>query len=329
VSFPEYDAVHPAVDRVVLTEVAKQLGADLFVSSYNTFVPGIRSLMPVYDLIPEVFGFHESERGWLERQLALAHADYYFAISRNTAADLVKYYPFVDAKSVAWTHLGVDTGLFHPTSSVEEAAFKAAHGLRDFMACVGSRYQKNGYKNGRLLVEALEGGAIADLDVVFAGGEKPTSEEQRACSAAGVRLVHVELDDQELAQCLGAASVLVFPSLYEGFGLPPLEALACGTPVVVTEAASLPEVCGRYGLYVSGHDPIELRHSIERATSSLWKALIVRDGPNWVSEFSWEKAASAFISACSRALDAPSRPSRQVLDQFLDDYTNTMVRLQR
>ncbi|MBM3135601.1 MAG: glycosyltransferase family 4 protein, partial [Chloroflexi bacterium] len=88
------------------------------------------------------------------------------------------------------------------------------------------------------------------------------------------------------------ASVFVFPSLYEGFGLPPLEAMACGTPVVCSNASSLPEVCGEAALLVEPMDVQGLAQAMERVLSDEpLRATLRARGLAQAAKFSWERAA--------------------------------------
>ncbi|MCC7107340.1 MAG: glycosyltransferase family 4 protein, partial [Chloroflexi bacterium] len=89
-----------------------------------------------------------------------------------------------------------------------------------------------------------------------------------------------------------AASLFVYPSLYEGFGLPPLEALACGTPVVVSNAASLPEVVGQAGLLVDPLDEHGLAEAIRRGLGDEeWRTTMSEAGPVQAASFSWQRMA--------------------------------------
>jgi hypothetical protein len=93
VDFPDYDFTQTAHDRMLLSRFVADLGADLFTSTYYTFVPDLPSVMVVYDLIPEVMGFDKESRAWLERRLAILHASRYVTISESTKKDLMRFFP--------------------------------------------------------------------------------------------------------------------------------------------------------------------------------------------------------------------------------------------
>jgi len=103
-------------------------------------------------------------------------------------------------------------------------------------------------------------------------------------------------DVSRLAEWYNKAKVFVFPSLFESFGIPPLEAMACGTPVIVSNAASLPEVCGNAAYYVDPYDVEDIAKGIETVLKDdkLQKELI-KKGLERVKMFSWEKSAKKLI----------------------------------
>src|SRR5205814_8821256 len=140
--------------------------------------------------------------------------------------------------------LGVEE-LFRPASPDEVAAFREAHGIdRPYFLLVGERRGLDGYKNGELLFRALHGWSeLSAHDVVCVGGQTHIEPELRLAGPK-VRTRQLPLSDEELRLAYAGAIALVYPSRYEGFGLPVAEAMACGCPVITTKLASLPEVAG-------------------------------------------------------------------------------------
>lgn len=104
--------------------------------------------------------------------------------------------------------------------------------------------------------------------------------------------------DEDLPLIYNAADLFVFPSLYEGFGLPPLEAMACGTPVVTSNLSSLPEIVGEAGLLINPYYTKDLAEAIERVLKDeeLKGAMIAR-GLVQVKKFSWRRAAEVILGA--------------------------------
>mgnify|MGYP000350118574 CR=1 FL=1 len=112
------------------------------------------------------------------------------------------------------------------------------------------------------------------------------------------------VEDEELPHVYNLASMFVFPTHYEGFGIPPIEAFACGTPVIVSNVASLPEVCSDAALYINPNDEDDLKDKIETLLNdnTLQKELI-KKGLEKVKEYSWEKAAKKHLEIFNKVLN--------------------------
>ena len=111
------------------------------------------------------------------------------------------------------------------------------------------------------------------------------------------------VSDDELVKLYQKAKLFVYPSLYEGFGLPPLEAMACGTPVIVSNTASLPEVCGDAAYYVNPYDEKDIARGLETVLKDerLQKEL-TQKGLERVRMFSWEKSAAKLLGIIKKLL---------------------------
>jgi glycosyltransferase involved in cell wall biosynthesis len=142
-------------------------------------------------------------------------------------------------------------------------------------------------------------GEDPDLRLVIAGADGWGATDLTAALAASpfseriVRLGWVSENDR--ADLLARAGVYTFPSLYEGFGFPPLEAMSAGAPVVATNVGSLPEVCGDGADLVPPRDPAALADAVHRAlTDDTHRDHLIRRGRKNVERFSWDAAASQF-----------------------------------
>ena len=188
----------------------------------------------------------------------------------------------LDPARVAVVPGGVDER-FRP--GVDPAPARAALALeRPYVLTVASRTAR---KNLGVLDLAARRLAAEGIDLVAAGGDRPQFREERGTD--GVRqLGHV--DDDLLPGLYAGASAFVLPSLYEGFGLTCLEAMACGTPVVAADRTALPEVCGDAALLVDPEDPEAVATGIERA---LDEPRLREAGPARAAGFTWDRAARA------------------------------------
>jgi glycosyltransferase involved in cell wall biosynthesis len=310
-SLARWDPERTANDSLLLQHVCDEEGAALFVSTYYTTPIATPSLMLVYDLIPERLGMDMSDLSWVEKRLAVEHASSYACISENTRNDLHELEPASRGKPAAVIPLGVETAL-GPATADEVAAFREARGFRrPYFLLVGDRYGVGGYKNAELLFRALRGWEeLKDHEVVCVGGEAHIEPALRVAGPK-VRARRVSLSDEELRLAYAGATALVYPSRYEGFGLPVAEAMACGCPVITTKLASLPEVAGDAALYVDPDDPQGLRAAIEAVREPDRRASMVAAGAVRASAFRWDRASGAFAAVLSEAAAADTAEQRR------------------
>ncbi|HKC20534.1 MAG TPA: glycosyltransferase family 1 protein, partial [Candidatus Dormibacteraeota bacterium] len=148
-----------------------------------------------------------------------------------------------------------------------------------------------------------------DLVVVGSWGWRYEAVREKM-ARLGPRLHHHEsVEPEELPAYYNLARVLAHPAWYEGFGLPPLEAMACGTPVVVSDTSSLPEVVEDAGIVVPAGDPEQWRKALERVLEDTELAAGLRHkGILRAAQFSWERAARLTWRALDDAV-ATSRPT--------------------
>ncbi len=122
---------------------------------------------------------------------------------------------------------------------------------------------------------------------VFGAGEAPDGESR----------VTGRVTDAELRALYENAECFVYPSFYEGFGLPPLEAMTCGCPVVVSRAASLPEVCGEAAVYCNPHDPADIGRALDEVLESAGlRSELRRRGEERAALFTWSRSGTALLS---------------------------------
>lgn len=188
------------------------------------------------------------------------------------------------------------SGNFKPADKKTTIKFKKDKGLPlHFVLWLASRAP---HKNFSGIIKAWEflckKNEIEDVWLVIAGGIHQTLNED-TCGSLGELKNVLEIgyvSDEDLPLLYNSAEALVFPSFYEGFGLPPLEAMACGTPVVVSRAASLPEVVGDAGIYVNPNDIEDIARGINIVIKdNELRDKMVEYGMLRAGFFTWEKAA--------------------------------------
>ncbi len=149
-----------------------------------------------------------------------------------------------------------------------------------------------------------------DFDIVMAGGSRHGVFRGVAQGADPPHLRRLGyVSDAELATLYDHAQAFVHPSRYEGFGIPPLEAMRLGCPVIVSTAASLPEVCGDAALYVDPSDPQDIARALERVMSDAdLRADLKRRGRLRAEAFTWDASARAWLDAIDRFAGASRGP---------------------
>ena len=279
-------------------EEAVALGSDLerirpaLYHAIDLRLPG-RSPVPfvvtLHDLIPWAWGGPrmrgERLRFWVGRRL-LRRADAVIAVSESTAADAARF-GRVDTSRVRVVHEAPGE-VFKPSAGAR-ARVKERWGVEGaYLLFVGALDAR---KDPASLLRAWKAARVVrpDLDLAVAGDPG----RQAPSSMDGARLLG-QVSDEELADLYTAAACFVFPSRYEGFGLPCLEAMACGCPVAAFRNSSLPEVVGDGGRLVEDGDAEALGRAAAEmgAEPERWRRL----GLERVKAFSWREAAQKTIA---------------------------------
>ncbi|MFN4266235.1 MAG: glycosyltransferase family 4 protein [Aquabacterium sp.] len=241
------------------------------------------------------FGFRWAYR-LLHTCIALT-AGHIWTVSEYSRRELQRYLPLRNKPVQVLPEGGEHVRRVRPDSAVLD---RFGIGSRPYVLSVSSAQPA---KNFGLLVRALEQTGDPGFDVVVAGGTNPAvfSESQGSLPPYFKHVGYVT--DEELAALYQRATCFVFPSLYEGFGIPPLEAMALGCPVVASTAASIPEVCADAAQYFDPRDPSALLTALMAVMSDphlrdQLKANAVRQGEYWT----WTRAASSLARALQDAV---------------------------
>lgn len=242
----------------------------------------------VHDFIYERFA--SGPRKWLhswQKFLAIRNSHAVICISESTRRDLLQFLPDIKPEKLFVVHNGVSTA-FHP---LELASF-GTRSARPYVLFVGAR---SGYKNFMPLVYAMAG--LRDLDLVCIGGGVLTDHEAAVVKRqlGGRFMHHMGVSDAHLNQFYNGAFCLVYPSVYEGFGIPLLEAMRAGCPVVAINTSSIPEVAGDAAQLLSEASPEALRLAILRLDQSGQRDLYRLRGLQRATLFSWDRA---FVETC-------------------------------
>ena len=238
------------------------------------------------------------------------------AVSQATAHDLHALNG-VPQEKIRVVHSGVDETLRPVTDARELAQLKARLGIRGpYILHVGSLQPR---KNLVRLIEAFDRikDVLPGLTLVLAGrpgwNYQPIYDRVRTLGLAERVLLPGFVADDDLAALYSGAEVYAFPSLYEGFGFPALEAMACGTPLVCAGTSSLPELVGNAALTFPPTDVGSLAEALQRVlTDRALRAQLIERGFARVQLFSWEQAARETLAVLAEAatLSIDSRPTQ-------------------
>ncbi len=305
IPFPSYKPVSSAADSTLIQAVCDHLGVDVFTTTYLTSPLSTPMVLIVHDMIPEIFDFDLQDRFWMEKETAIAFALRYLCVSHSTRADLLKFYPEISPDHIQVAHGGVDTTAFGERSADEIAGFRDRHGLnRPYFLFVGSRVQHKSYKNSDLFFSALREMPDVDFDVFCVGGEQTIETSVMDRLPPGVRAQRVSLSDYDLSLAYAGANALVYPSLYEGFGLPVIEAMASGCPVITTHHGSLAEAAGDAAWLIDGHSVSEMGEALNHLCDRGVQEDLRARGLAHAAGFRWEMMAGLLEQLLDQAVAA-------------------------
>ncbi len=285
----------------------RRLGAFLYHSTYYLmpYFPAVPTVLTVYDVIPLRFPEHSTARARLlfrlTTKLALRASRSVVAISEATKRDYVRFFGILPERITAIPLAASDQ--FSPRPPEEVYALRRKYNLPDrFFLYLGSNKP---HKNLTRLVGAWARVAADDVTLVVAGAWIAGFSEPKAAAerlGAPVRWLG-PVPDGVLPALYSAAEAFVFPSLYEGFGLPVLEAMACGIPVACSDTSSLPEVAGDAALYFDPEDVDSMVEALRCLLSdAALRASLREQGLERAKTFSWKRTAEETLRVYRSAL---------------------------
>lgn len=261
----------------------------------------VRNVVTVHDCVSERFD------PWIRRALhvmkkveALRRAAVIIAVSENTKNDLLRYYPWVEPEKIIIIHNGIDLRFFS-----SEHSNRVATCAGPYVLYVGRR---NRHKNFELALKLIGTSTARELGlrlcvVGLTGGTKRELQIAESLGIARSVEFRTGVDKEELRSLYHAAFALFYPSYYEGFGIPPVEAMACGCPVITSKRSSIPEVVGDAGLLISPDDVREAEWALGQVSDSERRGGIVARGYARVKSFSDVKMAEATFGVYRALVD--------------------------
>lgn len=294
-------------------------GGDLFHSPFNIIPSRLpcKSVVTIHDIMQiqdprniATSRFVQNTAGlfWRTRiRHATAHATHIAAVSEATKSAILEHFPHVPEQRVSVTPNGVDRYFFEPPSAGEIAEARQRTGPSRFVLCVGNESpHKNHVRAVRSFLRAFE----HDRDVKFVLVRRSVRHDpemvqlldEPAARAQVIVLEHTEL--AVLRALYAEAHLFFFPSWVEGFGIPILEAMATGTPVVTADRSAPAEVAGDAALLADPFDEAALAEALLALDrNEALRAELVEKGRRRAEEFSWRRCAEATLRAYRRTLE--------------------------
>jgi glycosyltransferase involved in cell wall biosynthesis len=278
------------VGRQYLRSVVNSQTFDLFHPTYYSLIhnPIARYPFPlvltVHDFVHEKTEPNHPHVAAKHRAIAAAQA--ILCVSENTKQDLLSYYPLLENK-ITVTPLAseIDISLAFGTEPVPSAPY---------CLFVGSRTTYKNF-NGLLAAFSKVVSVNAELRLCVVGADFNLQEQAKIAEMGLTDRIHSfgQVSDRHLAKLYRCSLALVYPSFYEGFGIPPLEAMACGTAVIASNTSSLPEVVGDAGILIDPHSSLDLAEALlHLLDSSLERDRLIAKGSQRTQQFSWDKTAA-------------------------------------
>jgi len=291
--------------QFVLPLLLRRHGID--VCFFTNFVLSVAGTCPmvltIHDLSFRLFPRTHSLRNviWARSLVPIStrRSKHIIAVSNNTKLDLVRLMN-VPSQKVSVVHEGAPDE-FQPEPQAEDEEAMAHYGImKPYVLFVGTLEPR---KNLNFLIRSFDqvAQAIPDVHLVLAGRRgwmaQAIFDELEKRDLLGRVHITGYVRERYLPALYRQASAFVYPSLYEGFGLPPLEAMSSGTPVIVSRSSSLPEVVGDAGIYVNPLDTNELAQAMKDILNNPELAASLREkGLERASRFSWRKAAEQTLA---------------------------------
>lgn len=253
------------INNIIAKNNLKKQDFDLFHPTYydSYFLKYLKNkpfVVTIHDMIYEIYPeyFTDAKKIQQSKKSIAESSEKIIAVSHHTKADILKFYK-IESDKIQVIHHGNYFKNF-----LKNRKWKN-NKTNNFLLFVGNR---NGYKNFKFFIESITPFLLRnkDINVICAGGSKFTPNEQEWLKSLNLmgRIQYAPVTDEKLANLYKHAKAFIFPSLYEGFGLPILEAFTFGCPAILSNKSSLPEVGGNAACYFNPLDSESIISSIEK-----------------------------------------------------------------
>lgn len=295
---PKTDRLYEFLNKICLKNFSNKNRVDIYHPTYydDYDLNNGKLIVTVHDMIYELFSKEFRNDATSEKKERIVKkADGIICVSENTKKDLINIFN-IDERKIKVIYLA---------NSLDEKVINKPYINGRYILYVGNR---KGYKNFKTLIDAyvLLGKDNSDVKIICFGGGPFDKEELYLLNKLNIinRVEQLSGNDKILSNLYNFAEFFVYPSKYEGFGIPPLEAMHYGTPVIVSNVSSIPEVVGDAGLYFDPNSVEDLAEKMKMLlkNKSLRNDFIDR-GKKRVKLFSWDKCANETINFYSKIIN--------------------------
>ena len=237
---------------------------------------------------------------------AVAKGSHLITISKSSKKQIIEHYK-VPAAKISIVYPGIDPAVFYPRSQADIA--KVAHKYhlpKKYLLYHGTLEPRKNIEGLLAAYELLDKKTQDEYPLVLAGGKGWKDEDIQVginrLRKLGLKVIHTGyLPDDDAPMVISGATMLIFPSHYEGFGMPVVEAMACGVPVIISNNTSLPEIVGEAGILLDKNSPAAIAKAINKllANPALSKKYIGL-GLEQSKKFTWEKSAEQLKAALEK-----------------------------
>ncbi|MCL5783777.1 MAG: glycosyltransferase family 4 protein [Patescibacteria group bacterium] len=287
---------------------------DIFFSPthYAPAISPIKRVMMIFDLsylrFPKYFKSRDLWQMKLWTWISVKQAKHIITISKSACDDIQKFYNF-DKNKITVAYPGFNSDIFHPIKDGQKIKLtKEKYQIDgDYIIYTGTIQPR---KNLICLIEAFKN--IDNLKLVIVGKTRGLGRQGWMFENILNKPKELGIEEkviftgfaptEDLPYLFAGAEAFILPSLWEGFGIPPLEAMACGTPAIVSNISSLPEVVGSAGFLIDPHSPGQIEQTIRAvAFDKKLRTQKAREGLKQAEKFSWEKMAKTVLKTLEEA----------------------------
>ncbi|MES2446443.1 MAG: glycosyltransferase family 1 protein [Bacteroidota bacterium] len=285
----------------LITSLISKGDYDIFHPTYydSKFLENLHNkpfVLTVHDMIHELYldtEYNKIHSETLNKQLLIPKASHIIAVSQNTKNDILKLYPEISPEKISVIHHGNSLRVNNNVIQMELP--------EKYLLFVG---QRDAYKNFNWMIDTLKDYLTdTNISVICAGGSKFKLDEIEILNHLGLanKVIQIPIDaDHTLAHLYQNAVCFVYPSKYEGFGIPILEAFACQCPVIISNSSCFPEIAGDAALYFNLEKPFELLENLRIVQETEQRNVLIAKGNNQLKKFSWQKSVYQHLAVYNK-----------------------------